>query len=42
MVYEKVGRNGDRVTPYAGIALFALAALLLVHPAWASPLFSGR
>ena len=42
MVYEKVGRGGDRVTPFAGVALFALSALVLVHPAWATPLFSGR
>ncbi len=42
MVYEKVGRDGDRVTPFVGAALLALAALLVIHPAWLPSVFSAR
>ena len=42
MVYEKVGRNGDRLTPVAGTLLLTLAAVVLVHPHWLPPpVFSG-
>jgi len=34
MVYEKVGRNGARLTPFIGVGLLLLAALVLIHPAW--------
>jgi len=35
MVYEKVGRNGRRATPVAGVLLLALsAAVFLQFPAW--------
>jgi predicted metal-binding membrane protein len=34
MVYEKTGLYGKRVVPIAGIALLALGALFLIHPAW--------
>lgn len=33
MVYEKTGAGGRRTVPLAGIALLALAALVLAHPA---------
>ena len=39
MFYEKVGRHGDRVTPIAGVALLALAVLVLVHPGWLPNVF---
>jgi predicted metal-binding membrane protein len=32
MVYEKTGRQGDRVARLVGIALLGLAALVLAHP----------
>jgi predicted metal-binding membrane protein len=41
MAYEKVGRFGDLVVPLAGTTLIALAALVLVHPAWLPPLFQS-
>jgi predicted metal-binding membrane protein len=34
MVYEKTGRYGRELTPLAGVALLALAAVALVHPPW--------
>jgi predicted metal-binding membrane protein len=34
MAYEKTGRHGRRLTPVVGVALLALAALVLVHPGW--------
>jgi predicted metal-binding membrane protein len=39
MFYERAGRGGDRMTPVAGIALLALAALVLAHPAWLPNVF---
>jgi predicted metal-binding membrane protein len=41
MLYEKVGRRGDVVAPFAGAALLALAAVVLFHPAWLPPLLGG-
>jgi predicted metal-binding membrane protein len=34
MVYEKTGRHGDKVAPFVGVALLALAALAFAHPPW--------
>ena len=34
MVYEKTATRGAKAVPAAGIALFALAAVILVHPHW--------
>jgi predicted metal-binding membrane protein len=31
MVYEKVGRHGDRITRPVGFALLALAATIVAH-----------
>ena len=42
MVYEKIGRAGERVTPFVGVALLTLAALVVIHPAWLPPVFSSR
>jgi predicted metal-binding membrane protein len=42
MVYEKTARGGDRVTPFAGAALLALAALVVIHPTWLPAVFSTR
>ena len=42
MVYEKVGRAGERVTPFVGAALLTLAALVVIHPAWLPAVFSAR
>lgn len=34
MVYEKIGRHGEAVTPAVGLALLVLSALAFAHPAW--------
>jgi predicted metal-binding membrane protein len=34
MVYEKVGRHGEKLVPIAGAVLFGAAALVLAHPPW--------
>jgi predicted metal-binding membrane protein len=34
MVYEKVGKHGDRAVPVAGAVLLTLSALVFLHPAW--------
>jgi predicted metal-binding membrane protein len=34
MVYEKTGRYGRTLTPVVGVALFALAGIAFMHPAW--------
>ena len=34
MVYEKTGRHGDKVAPFVGVALLALAAMAFAHPPW--------
>ena len=34
MVYEKVGREGARMTRPVGVLLLVLAVLVLLHPAW--------
>jgi predicted metal-binding membrane protein len=34
MVYEKVGREGRRLTPAIGIVLLVWGVLVLAHPAW--------
>jgi predicted metal-binding membrane protein len=41
MLYEKTGRLGDRVVPYAGAALLVLAALVFLHPGWLPPVLGG-
>jgi predicted metal-binding membrane protein len=41
MAYEKVGRFGDLLVPMAGTALIALAALVLIHPAWVPQVFGA-
>jgi predicted metal-binding membrane protein len=41
MIYEKVGKAGDRITPVAGVALLALAALVFAHPGWLPPIFQA-
>jgi predicted metal-binding membrane protein len=41
MVYEKIGAHGKRVVPAVGALLIAWAALIVVHPSWLPPLFSG-
>jgi predicted metal-binding membrane protein len=41
MVYEKVGRNGDRAVPWAGITLLGLAAAVFAQfPPWLPQLLS--
>jgi predicted metal-binding membrane protein len=42
MVYEKTAANGARAVPVAGIALIALAALVLVHPSWLPAVIGGE
>ena len=34
MIYEKIGRFGDRVVRPAGMALILLGALVFLGPAW--------
>lgn len=41
MFYEKAGRRGDRAVAPAGIALLALGALVLAHPAWLLPIVAS-
>jgi predicted metal-binding membrane protein len=41
MAYEKVGRRGEVLVPVVGTALLALAALVLVHPAWLPRAFTA-
>jgi predicted metal-binding membrane protein len=41
MVYEKTARGGRDVVPYAGVALLALAALVLAHLGGAPDLLGG-
>jgi len=41
MVYEKVGRHGDRIVVPLGVILFGLAVLVLAHPAWLPAAFSA-
>ena len=40
MAYEKVGRHSDLLVPVAGTLLVALAALVLIHPAWLPTVFA--
>jgi predicted metal-binding membrane protein len=42
MVYEKTGRHGAAATPFVGLALLALAALTVAHPAWLPTPFPHR
>jgi predicted metal-binding membrane protein len=42
MVYEKVGRNGHRITPLAGGLLLVLAVVVLFHPVWLPSAFAAR
>jgi predicted metal-binding membrane protein len=39
MVYEKVGRYGDRLTRVLGVSLLSLAALVLLHAGWLPTVF---
>ena len=41
MFYEKVGRAGNTVAPFAGAALLSLAAIVLAHPVWLPKLLGG-
>jgi predicted metal-binding membrane protein len=41
MVYEKVGRYGEKITPFVGFALIELAAVVLWHPVWLPAAFSA-
>jgi predicted metal-binding membrane protein len=41
MLYEKTGRSGDRIVPFAGVALLILAAVMFLHPAWLPPVLGG-
>ena len=41
MVYEKIGRHGDRVVRPAGAVLLAAGALQLVHPTWLPEALGG-
>jgi len=41
MFYEKAGRHGERITPYVGVTLLGLAALVLVHPGFTAA-FAGH
>jgi len=41
MAYEKIGREFDLASKLAGVALLALAALVLVHPAWIAGVLSA-
>ncbi len=42
MVYEKIGTYGKRVVPAVGVALIAWAVLVVAHPSWLPPAFSGE
>jgi predicted metal-binding membrane protein len=41
MVYEKTATRGAKAVPTAGIALLALAAVILVHPHWLPAALGG-
>ena len=41
MVYEKTATRGAKAVPTAGIALLALAAVILVHPHWLPATLGG-
>jgi predicted metal-binding membrane protein len=41
MVYEKTAPGGRRAVPIAGVAMLALAALVLAHPGWAPGILGG-
>ena len=41
MVYEKTASDGDRAVPFAGVALAAWGALVIVHPAWLPAALTG-
>ncbi|MBV8150299.1 MAG: DUF2182 domain-containing protein [Candidatus Eremiobacteraeota bacterium] len=41
MVYEKTGKSGKRVVPVVGAVLIVWALILLAHPSWVPPAFSG-
>ncbi len=41
MVYEKIGAYGKRAVPAIGIALILWAVLIVAHPVWLPPAFSG-
>jgi predicted metal-binding membrane protein len=41
MAYEKAGRHGRRLAPVTGVALLALAALVLAHPTWLPAALTG-
>ena len=42
MFYEKAGRHGERITPYVGVALLGLAALVLIHPGFTVAFAGGH
>jgi predicted metal-binding membrane protein len=41
MVYEKVGRHGQRLRSVVGVVLIVWAALVLAHPAWLPTALAG-
>ncbi len=41
MVYEKIGTNGKRIVPVVGVVLIVWSMLILAHPSWLGPAFSG-
>jgi hypothetical protein len=41
VVYEKTAARGAKAAPIAGIALLALAAVILVHPHWLPETLGG-
>lgn len=42
MAYEKIGKHGKRIVPVAGVALIALAALIVVNHSWLPSTLSAR
>jgi predicted metal-binding membrane protein len=41
MVYEKLGRHGERLAPVAGVVLLAWAVVVVAHPAWLPGVLAG-
>lgn len=42
MAYEKTSTYGKRIVPVVGVALIVWAALIVIHPPWLPPTFSGE
>ncbi|MGZ4734445.1 MAG: DUF2182 domain-containing protein [Acidimicrobiia bacterium] len=41
MVYEKVGRHGERIAPIVGVVLIGWAVVVVAHPTWLPTVLAG-